>query len=101
MPETGNGAHSKLAAIVIVLLARRRERSGGHRLASTSFLQLTSCGALVLDGTEGFRFMFLCKTQRCEKRHLVNRATRNDHLLSSDAQTVNAYSDFWCRYDPL
>ena len=35
VPTTSNGAHKKLAAIVTIHLARRRERSGGHRLPDT------------------------------------------------------------------
>ena len=59
MLVTGAGAYEKESAIVLVYLARRRECSGGHRLADTSFLQLTSHRALVLDGPKEFQDMFL------------------------------------------
>ena len=42
-----------------VHLAKRRECRGGQSLADTSFLQLSGCKALVLDGTKGLQDMFL------------------------------------------
>ena len=59
---TGNGACETETAIVTVHLARRSEFSGGHRLADTSFLQLSVCRAIVLDGTKRLQDMFLRKT---------------------------------------
>ena len=42
----------KRVATAIVHLARQRERRGGQSLADTSFLRLSCCRALVLDGTK-------------------------------------------------
>ena len=44
-----------------VHLANRRECRVGRSLAGTSCLQLSSCRALVLDGTKGLQDMFLSK----------------------------------------
>ena len=52
---TSNGANEKGSAIAIVHLARRRACRGGHSLADTSFLQLSGCSSLVLDGTKGLQ----------------------------------------------
>ena len=59
VPVTGNGAQ---AAIALVHLAQRRERSGGHRLADTSSLQPSGSRALVLDGTKEFQDRLLHKS---------------------------------------
>ena len=52
---TSNGAKEKGAASTVVHLTRRRECRGKLSLADTSFLQLSRCRALVLDGTKGFQ----------------------------------------------
>ena len=56
VPRWTQGQRSK------VHLATQRECRGGHRLADTSFLQLSCCRALVLDGTTGLKDVFLCES---------------------------------------